>query len=442
MPRSWSEAVKACRRHPKGIRGRACSCRVGWRYRMGVPDPESGLVGKPKWSPTFPTKEAADAHQREVRTAIANKTFTSDRGITVAEFLQDWLNRKEAQGKKLSTIVGYRGIVANHLEPRIGRHRLGALRPGHVQAMLDAIAKAPSLRSGKGEQPVTAGTLRNVRACLRAALSDAQRQELVKQNVAMLVELPSVKRRPAVRVGPDRLALFMGHVATDPLEALWTCDVVYGMRRAELMGIGWASIDHAAKVIRVEQTLLEIKGHHACPHCDQGHNRLLFDTPKSAAGERLYPLVPEIETALFERRRRQDYERELYGADYRDHGLVFAEPDGNPMRPSRVSAEFKRIMVESGAAAGLDRVPSLKALRSSMVTALHEEGVALEVISTVTGHADTRVTRDHYLAVTAERARVEFGAIAARLSTGRSDRLTDQQRETVATGHIERKEQT
>jgi predicted DNA-binding transcriptional regulator AlpA len=35
MPRSWSDAVKACNR-----------CRVGWRYRMGVHDPVTGAVWK------------------------------------------------------------------------------------------------------------------------------------------------------------------------------------------------------------------------------------------------------------------------------------------------------------------------------------------------------------------------------------------------------------
>jgi site-specific recombinase XerD len=88
-----------------------------------------------------------------------------------------------------------------------------------------------------------------------------------------------------------------------------------------------------------------------------------------------------------------------------------------------VSREFKRLLEESGAADGLERVPSLKVLRSSMVTALHEQGAALEVISKVTGHADSGVTREHYLAVDAERTRREFEAISARLS--RSDHLSD-----------------
>jgi len=72
-------------------------------------------------------------------------------------------------------------------------------------------------------------------------------------------------------------------------------------------------------------------------------------------------------------------------------------------------------MRESGAGEGFDSMPSLKALRSTMVTNLHEAGTPLEVISKVTGHAGGEVTRDHYLAVSAERTRLEFQAVANRL---------------------------
>ena len=98
MPRSWSEAVKACDRHPRRVNGRWCSCRVGWRYRMGLPDAVTGRVGKAVWSETFPTKEAADRHQRETRQAIADRSFVQDRGMTVAELLDDFMKRRRQSG--------------------------------------------------------------------------------------------------------------------------------------------------------------------------------------------------------------------------------------------------------------------------------------------------------------------------------------------------------
>ena len=432
MPRSWSEAVKACRKHPTRVNGRWCSCRVGWRYRLSLPDPVTGHRGKPEWSEVFPTKEAADRHQREIRTAIENRTFTRDRGKTVAEWLEEWVARKETTGRKTTTTVGYRSIVEHHLIPALGRHRVGSLQPDHVQGMLDRLASGPSLRGGKPhERPVTAGTLLNVRAVLRAALNDAMKRGLVSRNVATLVDLPTVRRPSPVSVTADRLGRFLDHVEGDPLEALWFTDVVYGLRRGELLGLTWPDVDTGAHLIRVRHALVEITGFHACPYCEAGHTRLLFDTVKSRAGERVCPLVPEVEAALMAHRLRQDHERALYGPDYADHGLVFARPDGNPWRPGWISDEFTKLMVASGAAEGLERVPSLKALRSTMVTALHEEGVALEVVSRVAGHAGTRVTDDHYLSVTAERTRGEFSAIAARLTTGRrSDRLSDQHQKT------------
>ena len=73
MARNWSEAVKVCEAHPrKGMQsvGRWCRCKgKRWRYRMGEPDPVTGRTGPAKWSPRFPSQEAADADQAARRAA-------------------------------------------------------------------------------------------------------------------------------------------------------------------------------------------------------------------------------------------------------------------------------------------------------------------------------------------------------------------------------------
>lgn len=430
MPRSWSEAVKACKRHPRKVNGRWCSCRTGWRYRLGLPDPVTGLIGKPEWSVYFPTKEAADRHQREVRQAIADRTFVRDRGMTVGEYLTSWLDTKRGAGLKRSTLSGYEGVIENHLVPQLGRHRLGDLRPDHVQALVDGLGRAPSQKRGRtAHSPVKAGTVINVRAVLRAALNDAVRQQLIGRNVATLVKVASPKRSSPIALDDARLGKFLSAAEDTSLEALWLVASVYGLRRAELVGLRWDGIDDVARQFWVRTSIVDVDGDHDCPFCGAVHKRLRFDTPKSAAGIRAYPLVPVVVEALAAHRERQDDEKRLFGADYADHGLVFARPDGNPWRPDWISREFRRLMRESGAAKGLDKVPSVKALRSTMVTNLHEAGAPLEVISKVTGHAGGEVTRDHYLRVSAERTRAEFQTVSERLAgrPGRSDRLSDRQ---------------
>jgi integrase len=235
-----------------------------------------------------------------------------------------------------------------------------------------------------------------------------------------------------VSVPSNRLGLFLHQVEGDRLEAMWLTDAVYGMRRGELLGIEWDSIDQDAELLRVRRTLVEVKGEHLCRYCGQTHHRLLWDTVKTRSGERTYPLVPEVIAALEVHKLSQEAERAAYGSTYLDHGAVFCEPDGNPLRPSKVSAWFKGHVVASGAAAGMDKVPSLKALRSSAVTALHEAGMAIETIAKVTGHASTQTTIEHYLAVNAERARDGFEVIATRLVRERTDRLTDRQAKTAS----------
>jgi integrase len=433
MPRAWSEATKACHRHPSGVvrpdgSKRSCSCKgVGWRYRLAVPDPVTGRRGKPQWSQTFPTKDTADRHQGDVRKAIAEGRYTNDGGKTLEVHLREWLDRKQKAGRKASTVEGYRSIVETRIVPALGHHRLGRLSQHHVQAWLEEVATEP--QRGKGRTgSVTSGALVNLRAALRAALNDAVRRGLVTRNVAKLVELPEVKRPDPISIDAERLRIWLNYcdAVDDPLTALWLCVAVYGPRRGELLGLRWCDIDTIDKLIRIEQELVDVAGIHACPHCKSPHNRLLFDTPKSAAGERIWPLVPEVEAAFNVHKLRQDEEREAYGCDFSDHGLVFARPDGTPWRPDWISREFKRLFKASGAAQGLTRVPPIKALRSTSVTALHEAGLSLEVIRKVSGHAGTQVMREHYLSVAAERTRSEFEAIASRLDSSRSDRLSDQ----------------
>jgi integrase len=306
--------VKACRQHPGKLNARWCSCRVGWRYRLALPDPVTGQRGRPQWSETFPTKDAADRDQRDVRKAIDEGTYTHDRGMTLDEYLREWLAGRERAGLKATTLSGYRDVIELYLVPTLGKHRAGALRPAHVQAMLDQLAQAPLRRKGGENRKVSAGTLVKVRAVLRAALADAMKRRMVAQNVATLVTLPAVRAPRPVSLDADRLARFLWHIpAGHPLACLWLLDATYGMRRGELLGLGWDDVDSRRQRLHVRMTLLEVEGVHPCQRCGDKHVRLLFDTPKSAAGERIYPLVAPIARALELQRERQAQDRASYG---------------------------------------------------------------------------------------------------------------------------------
>ena len=92
---------------------------------------------------------------------------------------------------------------------------LDTLRPRHIAAFFDAIDQEnadllemrnppdPDVQASvRGKRPTGPGTKQRIRATLRSALSDAQRQKLVTVNSASLVRLAAGKR-PEARVWTD-----------------------------------------------------------------------------------------------------------------------------------------------------------------------------------------------------------------------------------------------
>ena len=99
--------------------------------------------------------------------------------------------------------------------------------------------------------------------------------------------------------------------------------------------------------------------------------------------------------ALETHRARQDEFRRLYGSDYRaDLDLIFANPDGTPLRPDSISATvsalFRRLKIPKPKGA------SLHLLRHSHGSHLLANGVPLPVVSERLGHSSVRVTADVY----------------------------------------------
>jgi integrase len=97
--------------------------------------------------------------------------------------------------------------------------------------------------------------------------------------------------------------------------------------------------------------------------------------------------------ALNEHRMVQDEFRREFGPDYRaDLDLIFANPDGTPLKPdsisSAVSLLFRRLKMAKGT--------SLHSLRHTHTSHLLASGVPLTAVSARLGHASIRTTQEIY----------------------------------------------
>src|SRR3979490_67497 len=81
-----------------------------------------------------------------------------------------------------------------------------------------------------------------------------------------------------------------------------------------------------------------------------------------------------------------------YGSGVKNRRLIFANPDGTPLRPNSVSSVvsllFRRL--------GLPKGASLHSLRHSHGSHLVADGVPLPVVSERLGHSSVRTTADVY----------------------------------------------
>lgn len=232
----------------------------------------------------------------------------------------------------------------------------------------------PTGRSGVSVERRSGRTLDSVRRTLRAALATAERRGLVFSNVAQgrIDAIPAAGRADASWWEPDQVALFLASIKGDELRALYEVAAFAGLRRGELLGLRWMDVDleNANGGLLIRQSLSSIGGDHACPTCSGTHRGRRLKSPKSAAGTRWVPLVRQTVTALTAHRDNQDNDGAERAASYVEHGLVFALPNGDPLRPDRVTKDFDA----HAAAAGLPRI-RLHELRHGACSLLLAAGV-------------------------------------------------------------------
>jgi integrase len=122
---------------------------------------------------------------------------------------------------------------------------------------------------------------------------------------------------------------------------------------------------------------------------------------KTDESTRTIPITPDIVKGLEEQRRRQLEMRMKAGASWQDHGFVFTNEIGEPLKLYTVRRIYKKICVE----AGLPETFSPKVARHSCASALLNDEVPLKMISERLGHSSIQITADVYSVVEDRRQR-------------------------------------
>lgn len=423
---------KRCQcRDPEGRQVKGCRKSHGsWSFTIDAG--YDAVTGKRKQVSRsgFRTRDEASEAMTLELAALDTGRWTSDRGLSLGAWLEQWLADFAQRGRSPKTLALYRAHVVNFWVPRLGQVRLKDLRRDHVERALAELGQRqtsgrPPGNSGSYVEQRSPTTIDGYRRTLRAALATARRRDLISVNPAegRMDAIPDDQGDDELRVWePSETARFLEHVASDRLSVLYELAAYGGLRRAELCGLRWSDVDEDGAGVEIRQTIVELTrlqsrpGDLTCPTCGREHVGRSFKRPKSRAGRRWVPLAPPAQAALVAHRQAQADERAMFGEDYRDHDLIFCYIDGDPLRPSLLSREF----VRHTDACSLPAI-RLHDMRHGACSLMLSGGVPIEVVQMILGHSSPAVTRRVYAHLMRRATAEQFEVATKRLTEHRRE---------------------
>jgi integrase len=244
-------------------------------------------------------KTRNEAHEKltEAKARAQQGVPTPERSWRLGDYLDYWLEHVVQRNRRPTTQEQYEAAIRLYLKPGLGSYRLERLSVPLVQTFLNQ-----HLTAGRSVRRVQI-----IRTVLSAALTRAQREELVTRNVARLVELPTYERNKVRPWSADEAKQFLGAAQADPLYPAFVLLVVYGLRRGEVLGLRWQDINFETADVRIRQQLVRVR------------SRLQPGPVKTKAGERDLPLVGLAREAL-------ELQQERQLSAYTDEGWAGARP--------------------------------------------------------------------------------------------------------------------
>jgi integrase len=323
----------------------------GTTWTVTYDEPASDGRRKQRSKGGFATKREAQGFVTEQLRRLDTGSYVEPSKVTVAAFLNgEWLPAVTPTVRP-ATAGAYERAVRLYIVPSLGGVRLQALRGGHLNGLYAELDRA-------GLSPAT---IRQVHAVVRRALNDAVRWGALTRNPTKMADPPPPPHSKARAWTARELARFLDVAADDRLSALWRLAGTTGMRRGELLGLTWRTVDLEAARLTVEQQLTPA---------------LELAAPKSGRGRRAIALDPATVDALRGHRDTQLLERDFADAAYIDRDLVFCDQLGGPIHPRRLGEHFHRHRAAAGIPAG-----TLHTLRHTVATLALTNAVPVHILA-------------------------------------------------------------
>ena len=289
---------------------------------------------------------------------------------TLIAFLQRWLDTYVSTNTSPRTQEDYKGVVRQYLDPGLGNIQLKSLKPEHIQRHYGHLK----------EKGLSAQTVLRSHRVLKQALAHAVKWQVIARNPCEAVDAPKPVRKEMVALNRDEVTQLLSASEGSNYRDVFLVALHTGLRRSEILGLKWNSVDLDQGVLRV------VAGLHRLPK-----RGLVLLPTKTNRSRRQLPIAPEIVDVLHRIRGEQMVSEIELGPAWEHAGFVFTRLDGMPLDPAKVTKEFTRVI----RTLGLGRV-RFHDLRHTHASLMLQAGIHPKIVSERLGHASVSITMDVY----------------------------------------------
>ena len=331
-------------------------------------------------------KREAEAERKRILSAWEEKVAVNHSDILFSGYLKEWLETAKYSVKE-NTYHEYKQMIERRICPYFEEKgiTLQDLKPYHIQAFY---------RRKMDIDKVSANTIHRYHSTIHKALRNAYETDRIAENPARKgkITLPQKEQFRGDYYTPDELRKLVDVARDTKLEVPIMLESWFGMRRGEIVGVRWSSINFETKTLYMNGTVTD-KGSGS-----RSENLTYRNYAKTPSSIRTFPLEDDILLYLKALRSKQAANRLLAGREYNQQwgDFVCVDEMGNLIHPEYISRTFPILLRKHGL-----RKIRFHDLRHTNATLLLEQGASLKEIQVWMGHKSFSTTADTYAHVQA-----------------------------------------
>ncbi|MFF8768527.1 tyrosine-type recombinase/integrase [Nocardiopsis dassonvillei] len=192
----------------------------------------------------------------------AGRVTKAGKAPTVEQWFDRWLTKVVAREVDENTLTtSYEPTVRRHIIPGLGRHRLDAVRPEHIEDFYERLAD---------EKGLAPSTILKVHWRLMAGFQTAADRDLIKRSPVALVKPPSGEAlTEGIPLGREEARALLKACRGRRGGIRWSLALTLGIRQSEALGLRWPYLKAACDPCRLVYDVADLFAANAktCGQC-------------------------------------------------------------------------------------------------------------------------------------------------------------------------------